>query len=88
MATRSPRASPRLRKRARDAVRHGVELEIGELARRLLAAEIDDGGLGQVAVADDQVAEVGEGGIGCSSTYGAAACSAIHPFGGGGGAVK
>ena len=49
-----------LGQRARDAVRHGVELGIAEFARRLLAAEIDDGDLGQVAVANDQIAEVGE----------------------------
>ncbi len=61
-ATRSPRASPRLSERARDAVRHGVELRVGEFARGCLAAEIDDRDLAQVAVAADQVAEIGEGG--------------------------
>src|SRR6202035_891604 len=47
---------------ARDAVRHGVELAVAELARRRLAAEIDDRGLGEIARAVDQVAEVGEAG--------------------------
>ena len=48
--------------RARDAVRHGVELGIAEFARRLLAAEIDDRDLAGIAIAADEVAEVGEGG--------------------------
>ena len=52
-----------LRQRARDALRHGVELGIGVFARHLLAAEIDDRDLGEVAVARDQVAEVGEFGL-------------------------
>jgi hypothetical protein len=50
-----------LGQRPRDAIRHGVELEIAELARRLLTAEVDDRDLGHVAVANDQVAEIGEG---------------------------
>ena len=55
---RSPRLKPALGERARDAHRHGVELGIGVLARHLLAAEIDDRDLGQVAIAADQIAEI------------------------------
>ena len=50
------------RQRACDRHAHRIELGVGVLARRLLAAEIDDRDLGEIAVADDQVAEVGEGG--------------------------
>ena len=50
-----------LGERARDAVGHGIELRIAEFARRLLAAEIDHRDLRHVAVADHQVAEIGEG---------------------------
>ena len=77
MATRSPRASPRLPQRAGHAVRHGVELRIAEFARRSFAAEVDDRGLAEIAVAADQVAEIGEAGHAISC-----------PLGGGGGAVK
>ncbi len=69
--------------RTRDAIRHGVELEIAELAWRLLAAEIDDRDLGHVAVANDQIAEIGEG------RHRTRSVSILdQPFGGGGGAVK
>src|SRR6185295_8635860 len=50
--------------RAGDAVRHGVEPRVAELARDLLATEIDDCDLAQVAVASDEIAEVGEVGHG------------------------
>src|SRR5258708_27647902 len=43
---------------ARDAVRHLVERAVADLARRLLAAEIDDRDLVEIAVAADQVTEV------------------------------
>ena len=43
---------------AGDAVRHRVERAIAELARGLLAAEIDERDLVEIAVAVDQVAEV------------------------------
>src|SRR5204862_7135335 len=49
-----------LDERARNAVGHAVELEIGELARRLLAAEIDDRDLAGVAVAHHEAAEIAE----------------------------
>ena len=76
MATRSPRAKPRFDERARDALGHGVELGIGELARHLLAAEIDDRDLGEIAVAlRSDRRDSGNRGI-------------DHAFGGGGGAVK
>ena len=48
-----------LDQRARDAHAHGVELGIGVLARRLLAAEVDDRDLGEIATADNQVTEIG-----------------------------
>ena len=47
------------REAAGDRHRHGVEIAIGE-APLALAAEIDDGELGRVAVAADEVAEIGE----------------------------
>jgi hypothetical protein len=43
---------------ARNCVRHPVELLKADLARRPLAAEIDDRGLGEIAAAVNQVAEV------------------------------
>ncbi len=58
--------------RACDAVRHRVERPVGEFTGRLLAAEIDDRGLGGIAVVADEIAQVGEGG---SHRRG-------HPFGG------
>ena len=64
-----------LAERPRHAVRRGIELREGEFARPLLAAEIDDRGFRQVAVADDQVAEIFEPG-------------SRHDFGGEGGAVR
>ena len=53
-----------LDQRAGDSVRHGVEPRVAELARDLLATEIDDGDLAQVAVASDEIAEVSEVGHG------------------------
>src|SRR6516225_6373000 len=50
-------------KRAGDAVRHGVELGIADLAREL-AAEVDDRDLVEIAIAADEVPEVGERGHG------------------------
>src|SRR6516162_6046727 len=50
-------------KRAGDAVRHGVELDIADLAREL-AAEVDDRDLVEIAIAADEVPEVGERGHG------------------------
>src|SRR5262249_54985033 len=44
----------------RHAIRHAVDLAIGEFARRLLAAEINDRDLVEVAIAPDEVAEIGE----------------------------
>src|SRR4029450_11767221 len=46
-------------KRAGDAGCHGVELGIADLAREL-AAEIDDRDLVEIAVAPDEIAEIGE----------------------------
>ena len=54
---RSPRKAA-LGKPARDPHRHRIELGIAVLARRLLAAEVDDRELGHVAVAIDQIAEI------------------------------
>ena len=42
-----------LAERPRHAVRDGVELREGEFPRRRFAAEIDDRGFRQVAIADD-----------------------------------
>src|SRR5262249_1005963 len=47
-------------KRAGDAVGHGVELAMPDRARSL-AAEIDDRDLVEIAIASDEIAEVGEG---------------------------
>ncbi len=55
---RSPRLKPCLSERPGDADRHGIELEVGVLGRHLLAAEIDDRDLGEIAIAPDQVAEI------------------------------
>ena len=49
-----------LDERAGDAVRHRVELRESELARALFAAEIDDRDLCQIAIAPDEIAEIGE----------------------------
>ena len=49
-----------LDERARDAVRHGVELRERELARAVFAAEIDDRDFCQIAIAPDQIAEIGK----------------------------
>ena len=46
--------------RARDRVRAGVELCVGEFARALFSAEIDDGDLAQVEVAAHEVAKIAE----------------------------
>src|SRR5262245_37169081 len=46
----------------RDPVRHVVDLAEREFPRRLLATEIDDRDLVEIAVASDQVAEVGKAG--------------------------
>ena len=64
-----------LDERARHAVRHGVEFREGEFTRRCFAAEIDDRSFRQVAIADDQIAEILES-------------ASRHDFGGEGGAVK
>jgi hypothetical protein len=48
-------------KRAGDAVSHAVELAVADLAREL-AAEIDDRDLVEIAIARDEIAEVGERG--------------------------
>src|ERR1700728_2064027 len=47
---------------AGNAVRHRIELRERELPWSLLAAEIDDRDLGEVAITPDQIAEIGEGG--------------------------
>src|SRR6476659_6906047 len=52
-------------KRAGDAVCHGVEPAIADLAREL-AAEIDDRDLAEITIAPDEVAEVGEARHGCA----------------------
>src|SRR5215831_13608699 len=57
-ATRPARQAARA-KRAGDAVGHGVELGIADLAREL-AVEIDDRDLVEIAVAPDEIAEIGE----------------------------
>jgi len=49
------------RERARDAISHVVDLAKGEFARNLLAAEIDDRNLAEIAIARNEVAEIGEG---------------------------
>ena len=49
-----------LGQRTRDAVRHRVELGMAEFARRLLAAEVDDGDLVEVAIAADEIAKIAE----------------------------
>ena len=59
---------------ARHSHRHTVQLRVAVLARRLLAAEINNSGLAEIAVAPDQIAEIGE--------------RRHQAFGGGGGAVK
>ena len=46
--------------RARNADGQRLDLRVGELARRLLAAEIDDRDLVRVEIAVDQVAEICE----------------------------
>src|SRR5262249_6152122 len=46
--------------RPRDAIRHRIDLRIGELARPWLTAEIDDRDLAEITVANDQIAEIGE----------------------------
>ncbi len=51
---------PACGERARDAVRHGVELRVGEFTRALLAAEIDDRDLRQIAITLDEFAEIPE----------------------------
>ena len=48
---------PALRQRASHAHGHGIELGVAVFARHLLAAEIDDRDLGEIAVARDQVAD-------------------------------
>ena len=53
-------ARPRLGERAGDAVRHRIERGERELARRSLAAEIDERDLGEIAVAADEIAGIGE----------------------------
>ncbi len=53
---------PVLDQRPRHAVRHIVDLRKRELARRRLAAEVDDGNLRQIAAARDQIAEIREAG--------------------------
>ena len=62
-----------LGERAGNASRHFVEVRIAELARDLLAAEIDDRGLRQIAIVAEEIAEIGE--------------VRHQAFGGGGGAV-
>ncbi len=57
-----PAREPALHQRARDAISHRIELSIAELARNLLAAEIDDRDFAQVAIAANEVTEVGEDG--------------------------
>ena len=59
---RSPRAKPRLASARATPIVMASSSAIGVLARHLLAAEIDDRELGEVAVAPDQVAEVFEPG--------------------------
>ena len=49
-----------LGERARHALGHGVERGVGVFGRRVLAAEVDDRELGDVALAIDQVAEIFE----------------------------
>src|SRR5262249_23784414 len=51
---------PALEQRARDRARHRTDLRIGEFARRLLTAKIDDRDLVEVAVAHDDIAKIGE----------------------------
>src|SRR5262249_788811 len=57
-----PLAAPETarRERARHAVRHRIEPAVAHLARRLFAAEIDERDLVEIALALDQIAEVGE----------------------------
>src|SRR5947209_1181540 len=55
-----PTRDAALRQGAGDAVRHVVDLAKRELARHLLAAEIDDRDLVEVAVAWNEIAEIGE----------------------------
>src|SRR5215467_4046346 len=52
-------------KRAGDAVAHGVERGIADLARALAAA-IDDSDLVEIAIARDEIAEIGEARHGCA----------------------
>ncbi len=66
--------------RARSAVGHGVEPGMAEFARRLLAAEIDDRGLAGIAIAANEVAEVGECSHRARIRLGRPADP--HPFGG------
>ncbi len=58
---RSPRDESAGQEAAGDAHRHAVELGISEAALAL-AAEVDDGELALVAVAADEIAEIGESG--------------------------
>ena len=58
---------PALGERAGDAVRHDVELREREIPRALLAAEIDDRDLVQIAIAPDEIAEVGEAATDCAT---------------------
>src|SRR4029077_18884262 len=52
---------PARAKRAGDAVRHGVELAVADLARDP-AGEVDDRNLAQIAIARNEIAKVGERG--------------------------
>ena len=59
---RSPRANPRASRPRATPIAMPIEIGIGEAALARFAAEIDDGELALVAVAADEVAEIGEGG--------------------------
>jgi hypothetical protein len=54
--------------RAGDAGGHDIKLKVREFAQRFLTAQVDNGGLTEIAVADNQIAEVLEGGHGFVST--------------------
>ena len=49
-----------LDQRTGDAVRHRIELRESELPRALFAAEIDDRDFAKIAIAPDEIAEIGK----------------------------
>ena len=57
-----PAREPALCQRARNSVRHRVELRVAELPWRRFATEIDDREFRQIAVTANEIAEIGGGG--------------------------